>query len=496
MSALRWPGLAVSEASELRVDGESVTQPRKMNFAEARFWLLLLTGVAVILTVRMGFARCFPAALQLFDKGALLGLGLVMLLCVSWVTFVIFLTVAVGTYVGIDWILRRAEGHRRKFLWVLVPLQVAPLFYFKYADFLCNRVLGLGYAGLHHLLIPVGISFYTFQKVAFVVDTLALRQPLPGFLDYLNFAGFFPQIVAGPIERRQDLLPQMETFRLRWSKDGLDEGAGWIAVGLFFKTCLADNLAVYFDGASATNPYLIWLANLLFGLRIYFDFAGYSLVAVGLGRCLGVRLTLNFLSPYCSNSIAEFWRRWHITLSQWFRDYLYVPLGGGRVAWWAGNIAVVFVVSGIWHGAGWNFILWGALHGLFLLGNRLGARVFSLPRGLDWLATIAGAFFAWLCFYETRTPVLLLKLKTLVNPAAYGAAALQEAVAVWRKPEAFVLGCFLILAAAVLIAEWLSIARKNEPYYYLRQRVVVIILVVLAVLLAPGRNNAFIYFAF
>jgi len=467
-----------------------------MNFAEARFWFLLVAGLAVILTGRMGFAKRFPAALQSYDKVSLLGLGLLMLLCMSWVTFVIFLAVAVGTYMGIRWILRRAESHRRKFLWVLIPLQLAPLFYFKYADFLCNRVLGLGYPALHNLLIPVGISFYTFQKVAFVVDTLALRQPLPRFLDYLNFTGFFPQIVAGPIERRKDLLPQMEAFRFRWSREGLDEGATWIAVGLFFKTCLADNLAAYFDGASETNPYLIWLANFLFGLRIYFDFAGYSLVAVGLGRCLGVKLTLNFLSPYCSNSITEFWRRWHITLSQWFRDYIYVPLGGGRTSWWGCNIAVVFVISGLWHGAGWNFILWGALHGLFLLLNRLWARVFRLPRGLDWLATIASAFFAWVCFYETRAPVLLVKLKTLLNPAAYSSAALHEAVAGLLKPDSFVLGCFLILTAAVLTAEWLSVARKNEPYYYLRRPVVATVLIVLAILLAPGKNNAFIYFAF
>src|SRR5206468_5042002 len=141
---------------------------------------------------------------------------------------------------------------------------------------------------------------------------------------------------------------------------------------------LADNLAAYFDASSTSNGYLIWLANVLFGLRIYYDFAGYSLVAFGLARCLGIRLTLNFASPYCSTSSGEFWRRWHITLSQWFRDYMYIPLGGGRTKHWAGTVAIVFLVSGIWHGAGWNFLIWGALHACFLILNRVGAKL-SLP---------------------------------------------------------------------------------------------------------------------
>jgi alginate O-acetyltransferase complex protein AlgI len=467
-----------------------------VNFAETRFWLLLLGGLAVILLLRVGFRRLYPQAIQRFDQVSLLALGLLMLLRVSWVTLVIYVVVAVGTYAGICWILRRTPERRRMFLLVLIPLQLSPLFYYKYADFFCNRVFHFDFPELRGLLIPVGISFYTFQKVAFVIDTLAHNQPLPRFLDYLNFAGFFPQIVAGPIERRKDLLPQMEAFRFRWSRSNLDEGAAWIAVGLFFKTCLADNLATHFDASSARNPYLIWLANLVFGLRIYYDFAGYSLVAVGLGRCLGIKLSLNFLSPYCANTMTEFWRRWHVTLSQWFRDYVYVPLGGGRASWWALNIAVVFLVSGFWHGAGWNFILWGALHGIFLLVNRLWTQKCALPRAAAWLLTMVATFYAWLCFYETRTDVLLVKLNTLLSPAAYGSSALHGALTRLRGSDTFVLACLLTLAAGSLVLEWLSVARKNEPYYYLRRPLIVIALVASAILLAPGKNNAFIYFAF
>ena len=466
-----------------------------MNFAETRFWQLLVSALGLILLGRVFLTRVFPSTSAHIDKIALLGLGMFLLLSVSWVTFAIFLVVAVSSYVGLAWII----GHHRRraaiYLLILIPLQLAPLVYYKYADFIANRVIGLQIPALHDLAIPVGISFYTFQKVAFVIDTLALNRPLPRFLDYMNFAGFFPQIVAGPIERRQDLLPQMEKFRFRWLPVQIDDGARWIALGLFFKRCLADNIAPYVDISVQNNPYLIWLANLSFGLRIYYDFAGYSLIAVGLGRCLGIRLTLNFLSPYCACSSVEFWRRWHITLSRWFRDYLYIPLGGGRTKYWAGTVAVVFIVSGIWHGAGWNFLIWGAMHAAFLIINRTAAKL-SLPGPLGWGLTMLATFFAWVSFYESRTEVLITKLRVLLSPAAYHLASLRAAVNQIDPGHGTTLVGLLIFSCAVLVLEWLSVRRKNEAYYYLRQPAAVVSLVFLTVLLAPGHNNAFIYFAF
>ena len=357
-------------------------------------------------------------------------------------------------------------------------------------------MLGLQLEPLRDLIIPVGISFYTFQKIAFVIDTLHFQKPLPRFLDYMNFVGFFPQIVAGPIERRENLLPQMEQFRFRWLKDDIDTGASWIALGLFFKCALANNLAAYFDPGPTTNAYLIWLANVLFGLRIYYDFAGYSLVALGLARCLRIRLTLNFASPYCATSSTEFWRRWHITLSQWFRDYLYVPLGGGRTRAWAFNIALVFVVSGVWHGAGWNFVLWGALHGTFLIVNRLFGPRLKLPAPVAWLLTISASFVAWLAFYELRTAVLADKLVSLVRPAAYNREALREAVTHWESSDALVMCSLLALTITMLMLEWSSVRKGGEPYHLLLRPRALMVLAVLTVVLAPGKNNGFIYFAF
>ena len=466
-----------------------------MNFADLRFWGYLLAALAVALLLRFPASRLFPTRLVVFDKLALMGVGIFLLFLVSWITLVIYLAVAVGTFLGLEWIQKNHSKHAFKYLAVLVPLQLAPLLYFKYANFWFNGVMGADLEPLRNLIIPVGISFYTFQKVAFVVDTLAFKCPLPGFLDYMNFAGFFPQIVAGPIERRSDLLPQMENFRFRWRPDEINEGAGWMVVGFFFKFCLANNLANYFDGASVTNAYLIWLANLVFGLRIYYDFAGYSLIAVGVARCFGVRLTFNFLSPYSSTSIAEFWRRWHVTLSQWFRDYLYIPLGGGRVWYWAFNLMLVFVVSGVWHGAGWNFLFWGLLHAIFLTVNRV-CRNLRLPGSIGWLMTMLACFYAWLCFYETNTPVMIAKMKLLIMPSAYGAAALREAAQLWSAKNGIVLAGILFLTTLTLVLEWLSVRRKNEPYFFLRRPVMLIALVILTVILAPQKNNGFIYFAF
>jgi alginate O-acetyltransferase complex protein AlgI len=467
-----------------------------MNFAEVRFWQLLLAGLGLIVLIRWLLARQKPGGLATYDRVALCSLGLYLLACVSWLTLVIFLAVALCSYFGLKWILAHDEKRRAHYLLILIPLQLLPLLYYKYANFVVNQVCGLRYDTLRDLLIPVGISFYTFQKVAFVVDTLAFHHPLPAFLDYLNFACFFPQIVAGPIERRADLLPQVQRFGFRWDWRNLDTGAAWIAAGLFFKCCLADNLAPFVLRQSTTNAWAIWADNIIFGLRIYYDFAGYSLVAVGVARCLGVQLTLNFLSPYCSTSISEFWRRWHITLSQWFRDYVYIPMGGGRTRWWAVNIAVVFVVSGIWHGAGWGFVLWGALHGTYLIVNRLWPERFKLPSLAAWLVTNTAAMGAWLAFYEVRGDMLLAKLKTLLTPSAYAWTHLRAAATQWDATSGPVLGFLLVLVGLTLVVEWQSVARRAEPYYYLRRPWVVLALVLLTLLLSPGVNNAFIYFAF
>jgi D-alanyl-lipoteichoic acid acyltransferase DltB (MBOAT superfamily) len=436
-------------------------------------------------------------------------LGWVLLLAVSAKTFLIFIAVSVVTYLGVAAALRWLPNHRRIALAVLIPLQLSPLLYYKYGGFLFSALEGWATLRPLDLIIPAGISFYTFQKIAFACDSLAFHKPMPRWLDFFNFAGFFPLIVAGPIERRDELLPQMERFRFRWLPADLDAGVGMIALGLFFKRVLADNFAYLFRPGDPANAWAIWIANILFGLRIYYDFAGYSLVAVGVARCLGVRLTFNFTSPYCSTGVSEFWRRWHITLSQWLRDYLYVPLGGGRVRWWWLNLLIVFLVSGLWHGAGWNFLFWGGLHGLFLItqrgwrglrGERSSGAVAQAPRGsaafFAWLLTMAAVFFAWLCFYETNSALLAQKLTTLFRPHAYRLSGLREVLIQWQGAQPFLLIIYGCLGALVLLLEWRSVRRETEPYAYLRSWYVLAVLIVLSFFLSTGENNEFIYFTF
>jgi alginate O-acetyltransferase complex protein AlgI len=461
-----------------------------MNFAELRFWLLLAGGLGLSLLVRLAVPS---AGRERYDRVALALVGASLLVAVSWLTFLVYAAVMLVTYFGLQWI-TAAEGHRRKWAMPLVAVQLAPLLVYKYGRFVTADILGQSDWVAADLVIPVGISFYTFQKVAFVVDTLHRRQPLPGFLDYANFAGFFPQIVAGPIERREDLLPQMEQFRFRWNTAWINEGVSWVVVGLFYKMCLADNLAVFLQRDVGPNAYLIWLNNVLFALRIYFDFAGYSLVALGLGLCLGVRLTLNFASPYLATSPGEFWRRWHITLSQWFRDYVYIPMGGNRVRTWALNILVVFAVSGLWHGAGWNFIAWGLFHGVLLV---IASRWWPKDR-FAWigrLLMLVAVLFSWMLFYETQTAVLWQDIQAVLSPVGYSRASLGGLKWWLGSANGIVAMAFLGLSGLTLLMEARSLG-KSQAYGELRRPWVQGVLVVLTVWLSPGASNGFIYFAF
>ncbi len=259
-------------------------------------------------------------------------------------------------------------------------LLLGTLFLFKYLDFVAGslvRVLNLAGVGVSysplHLTLPVGVSFYTFQALAYVVDVYRHQQPVerhPGI--FALYKAFFAQLVAGPIERPQRLLPQLRSrTKLEYSR--VTTGASLILWGLFKKVVIADRLAIYvnevYDHPGSYQGLPVVLATYLFAFQIYCDFSGYSDIAVGSARILGYDLMQNFDRPYLSRSMREFWSRWHISLSSWFRDYVYIPLGGNRVAPWRNqlNLLIVFLLSGAWHGAAWTFVVWGALHGGYLL---------------------------------------------------------------------------------------------------------------------------------
>src|SRR5205085_2655138 len=282
---------------------------------------------------------------------------------------------------------RATGGRRRGYLVFSLLANIGLLGVFKYFNFLNDnlhalaRFLDWNYPVQNlRIVLPIGLSFHTFQSMAYTIEVYRGRQRAerhPGI--YALYVMFWPQLVAGPIERPQNLLPQ---FRQRhtFEADRVFDGLRQMLWGLFKKVVVADRLAALVDSVYAEPRAFggAWLicATFAFSFQIYCDFSGYSDIAIGAARVLGYRLMTNFDRPYASASVAEFWRRWHISLSTWFRDYLYVPLGGSRVplARWCLNIAVVFLVSGLWHGASWTFVIWGALHGLYLIGSRITQR--------------------------------------------------------------------------------------------------------------------------
>jgi alginate O-acetyltransferase complex protein AlgI len=313
---------------------------------------------------------------------------------------------------------------RRLYLGLSLVCNVGLLVVFKYASFLGDSVSqAMQFVGLRHdlpllhIILPVGLSFHTFQAMSYTIDVYHRKAPAErNLLNYALYVAFFPQMVAGPIERPKELLPQFHRepkIRLDLIRSGFAQ-ALW---GFFKKMVIADSVAEFvnlvyqnprgFDGAS------LLLATLLFGLQIYCDFSGYSDIALGLARVMGYELRMNFRQPYFSRSIAEFWRRWHISLSSWFRDYVYIPMGGSRVSVPRHylNLLATFALSGLWHGANWTFVMWGALHGLYMIIGQwtLPARLrihaalglHRVPRLLAvWQAffTVALVMMAWIFF--------------------------------------------------------------------------------------------------
>ena len=272
------------------------------------------------------------------------------------------------------------EKTRKTFLFISVIVNIGILGFFKYFNFFTDSLLSLfetfgwtySYRRLN-IILPVGISFYTFQTLSYTLDIYRKRlTPTKDITSFFAFVSFFPQLVAGPIERAKDLLPQFHKIS-KVSYNSIRSGLILITIGLLKKIVIADRLAVYVDSCYANvdqaNGMPMLIAIIFFAFQLYLDFSAYSDIAIGIARTLGFNLSTNFKRPYLSNSFSDFWKRWHISLSSWFKDYVYISLGGNKVDKTKifRNIFIVFLLSGLWHGASWNFVIWGALNGLFLI---------------------------------------------------------------------------------------------------------------------------------
>ena len=327
---------------------------------------------------------------------------------------------------GVGIRIEETEDPRWRKLWLLLSLagNFGILFLFKYTDFLFGSLRGglravNFFADIPQLgwLLPVGISFHTFQAVSYTVEVYRRRSPAERHLGlYALYVAFFPQMVAGPIERPYNLLPQFHR-RTRLEYIRLRSGLELILWGLYKKMIVADSIAALvnrvYERPRQFSGALLSIATVCFAIQIYCDFSGYSDMAIGLARIMGYDLMINFRRPYFAGSIADFWRRWHISLSSWFRDYVYIPLGGNRAdpLRWVCNVMAVFLLSGLWHGANWTFVIWGGVHGLYLVFGRALARVRetlaewsgvarwpALRRVSASLTTCALVCFAWIFF--------------------------------------------------------------------------------------------------
>ena len=398
------------------------------------------------------------------------------------------------------------------------------LFFYKYFNFLSDSVCGIIalFGGtpspvVLNLILPVGVSFYTFQTLSYVIDVYRGDiETERNFFFYALFVSFFPQLVAGPIERPGNLIPQLKTPN-RPDKENAIKGAKHMMVGFFKKVCVADIISVYVnsiynDVENATALGVI-IATALFAVQIYCDFSGYTDIAIGCARIMGIRLMKNFDHPYTATTIKEFWSRWHISLSTWFKDYLYIPLGGSRCKKWRHlmNLFIVFLVSGLWHGAAWTYVIWGAIHGVYqIIGNltykkrnQLLSRVGLEPCGalVKWVRRVIVfvlADFAWLFFRANNTSEAFSLIRTLGTGWDKG---LSETLTHMGLGITEILIVVLSIATLTMIDHILKyedelggsyILTRNGSFIYY----VWMIMFAWAILLSKDMSSTFIYFQF
>lgn len=435
--------------------------------------------------------------------------------CWDWhFLFLLLFSTAVDYFTGLKMYEAKNKSNKKFWFWLSIIINIGFLGVFKYynffADSFAEALTGLGIQANFWTLqiaLPVGISFYTFHGLSYVIDIYKGRiEPERNIITYSLFVSYFPLLVAGPIERATHLLPQIKKKRFFDYSKAID-GVHQIIWGLFKKVVIADNCALYanniFDNYQSMNSLSLVLGVVYFSFQIYGDFSGYSDIALGTSKLFGIDLLRNFNYPYFSRDIAEFWRRWHISLSSWFRDYLYIPLGGskGGMIMKIRNTFIIFLVSGFWHGANWTFIVWGALHAVYFLpllitqNNR--NNIDSVAKGKS-LPTLKEFFSMLLTFSLTAFAWIFFRAKTVSEACAY----IEDIFKFDLKGGIQFLGFerysieLLLLLLFFMIIEWNS--RENDhpfkgKYVNLKITLIILLIVVLGVFSSP---SDFIYFQF
>jgi len=437
--------------------------------------------------------------------------------CYFYMAFIPIYILILGFTIVIDYFagifLEKIEGRNKKiFLIASLVSNIGVLAIFKYYNFL-NSILGDFLSFVHvsnpvpllHIILPIGLSFHTFQAMSYTIEVYRGNQKAEKhFGIYALYVMFYPQLVAGPIERPQNLLHQFRTIHT-FDYDRVIHGMNFITIGLFKKMVIADRLLVYvnqvFGNVDNFTTIPIILSVIFFSFQIYCDFSGYSDIAIGAAKIMGIDLMTNFNRPYLSKSISEFWKRWHISLSSWFRDYLYIPLGGNRVVkWrWYYNLFFTFFISGLWHGANWTFLIWGSLHGIYLIS----AIFLEKPKSIfkSWIG-----LNKWILLDKFQN-VFVTFILVAFSWIFFRAANVSQAFLVIHKIAELHLQCNLAMLCAYqgpfnLILSFLAIALlflsyllpRNMKLKYPLLFIIVVTLIILV--LGKGENNEFIYFQF
>lgn len=432
-----------------------------------------------------------------------------------FLSLILFSTV-VDYAIGILLLKEREKNRRTFFLCISILVNLGFLGFFKYYNFfLENFVQAFSFLGGQiqpntlNIILPVGISFYTFQTLSYTIDVYRKKlEPTRDFVAFGSFVSFFPQLVAGPIERATNLLPQF--FQLRkFSYLQAVDGIRQILWGLFKKVVIADNAAelanLYFNDSGRYSGSELALGALFFTFQIYGDFSGYSDIAIGVSRLFGFNLKRNFAFPYFSRDIAEFWRRWHISLSNWFRDYLYVPLGGSRGSTWmkVRNTFIIFLVSGFWHGANWTFVAWGALNAIYflplLLLNKNRSNIGMVAENSDLpsfkefysiLLTFTLTLIAWVFFRAENISHAISYLSEIFSYSIFTIPVISSKM-----------GLTLVLIIFFVIIEWFGRTDEYaiEKLWFTKPRYIRLTLyyvLITMIFLFAGSNQQFIYFQF
>ena len=436
-----------------------------------------------------------------------------------FLSLIIFSTV-VDYLVGQKLRVEEKQSKRKVLLWTSILVNLGFLGFFKYYNFfLENFVEAFSLFGMQinanslNIILPVGISFYTFQTLSYTIDVYKKKlEPTKDFIAFSAFVCFFPQLVAGPIERATNLLPQFykkRTFEYYKAVDGMRQ----ILWGLFKKVVIADNCAEFanqiFNNSADMNGSTLVLGAIFFTFQIYGDFSGYSDIAIGTSRLFGFDLKQNFATPYFSRDIAEFWRRWHISLSTWFRDYLYIPLGGSRGGTWmkVRNTFAIFLVSGFWHGANWTFIIWGALNAIYFLpllltnNNRKNLGVVaegkilpSFKELIAMLTTFALTVFAWIFF----------RAENISHAFSYIGGVFSESIVSVPVFDGRLNSLItIVLIYIFLFVEWLGREKQHALVFTFSNSICLSILrkilylaIIYAIFVFGGGEQDFIYFQF